>query len=670
MQQFFRFSIEEEVMRINTHHDKDIIAKFNNHEAIFKNLNGLISIELERLRFLVDQEQSGKVHFYYREFGAEDEKIRITDDMELTIESNLMTTFNEKQWIFYLTTKGTFNCLFEKVPSYKSYYLENHLEEIKFVGNYLQIQLNLVTKYLKAHTAKLIIRNRRTIEELALTGELSLLKKKNHDYLQTLIVKTNKQNICQMITNRNNTTDSDRLDIYVNIQYLESEVTGKDIRVNHSHEKESNYAKELWVDKFSDDIYGFFPSFRQNLLYFFLHTAVLSEESYKTYLAFTKCNNKTSDRKILVIGEYPTKAQDNGLHLFKYVNDFLRGEFECYYVISKESKDLSNLVGYESRILEIKSPDHIEKLLQADIIAHTHSDHYLHPFISKALSEKLQGKKIFLQHGITLMKDGSNLYAKQAYPFHTDYVIVSSKREKLLVIDEWGYTENQVLLTGLPRFDLLLKKEKRKGISGLKKRFMKSDLNLLIMPTYRKGIKSEVEFIASGYYKAYQALINSEELSNLAHKHSLKIQFYLHTRFQAYSKCFTSDFVEIISEGNQNVQDLLKNSDLMITDYSSVGLDFSLMYKRVIYYHFDYKKTEYAKFVDVKNLLPGEIVHTEKAVLNEIREFINSNQKIKEKHKNKIKDLFMFIDRKSNHRLHKEMKRILDYNGDDVNGSY
>ena len=662
MNQFFRVMIEKEAVIIKTCHDEDIIAKFNDTEVVFKNLNGMISIKLDQLQALVGQEHSGKVNLYYREIGtdgmANDVKIKI--DNELTIDSSLMATFNERQWVFYVTTKGTFNCLFDKSPSSKSYLSDSHLEEIKHVGDDLQMQVSLTTKYLKAHDVTLIIRNRRTREEKVVSGKLTLLERNDSNYLQVLTIKMQLLSLYQLIVNQNSTVDSDKLDVYIRVKYLESVVADKDIRLKYSSEKESDYAKEIWIDNLGDLIYGFFPWSTKNSGNFSLQTTVLDEVSYKTYVNFTKIDKKPDNKKVFIVGETMETAQDNGFHFFKYVSEFYHDEIDCYFVVSEDSKDLGNLAGYENQILYKKSPLHIEKLLEADIIAHTHADWKLYPFISRMLFEKVQGKKVFLQHGIISVKSLGYIYGKDAYPFHTDYFVVSSEREKLLVINELGYSEEQVLLTGIPRFDQLLVRERGFLKNKIKKLITRKNLNLLIIPTYRREIKSEAEFIATEYYKGYQALINSEELSLLASKHSLKIQFYLHQQFQPFSKNFTSSFVNIVVGGDFNVQDLLKNNDLMITDYSSVGLDFSLMKKRVIYYQFDQIALEYAKNPDLENFLPGDIVHTEKEVLNGIKEFIKSNQKIKRKHKGKIRDLFLFMDKKSNQRLIGKIRGILD----------
>ena len=46
-------------------------------------------------------------------------------------------------------------------------------------------------------------------------------------------------------------------------------------------------------------------------------------------------------------------------------------------------------------------------------------------------------------------------------------------------------------------------------------------------------------------------------------------------------------YVTSIKQGDIDVQKLIKESKLMITDYSSVAFDFSFLNKPVIYYQFD-----------------------------------------------------------------------------------
>jgi hypothetical protein len=307
MHQFFQVSIKDETVLINTDNNKNIVAKFNDNELIIKNLDGTARIKLEQLQQLVGQERFGKIHLYYREIGSSEEiidtKIKIVDNIELLIDSSLMTNFNENQWIFYLTKKGTFNCIFNKVPSYQSYYLDNHLKEVKLTDDDLHIELNLETKYLKANTLELILRNRQTKEEISVTGNVSLLEKTNHNYLQVATIKISQLDLCQVISNQNNTTDSDKLDAYIRIEYLESTVKDKKVRVKYSKENESHYAQELWSDKLNGVICGFFPYFTKNLLNFSFHTTILSKEAYKTYINFTKTNNKANRKKIFVVGE-------------------------------------------------------------------------------------------------------------------------------------------------------------------------------------------------------------------------------------------------------------------------------------------------------------------------------------------------------------------------------
>lgn len=659
----FKVTIEDERVVIKTDNEKGIIAKFNKSEIVCKNINGTISIYLKELKELVGKEPSGKIDFYYREVcsdaGVKDKKIKLEDSTDFVVENSLMTTYDETQWVFYFTVKDTFNCLFNKLPSHNSYYRENHLRAIYSDDSYLHMEIVLKTKYLKADYAELILQSRVTKQEVIAQGRITCLEKKENCYLQLINVKINLLDLCKIIANGDNVMDSDVLDMSMRVQFLESKVTNKNIRVKYSKVNKSNYDEEIWIENLTEEIFGLFPYYTKKYYNLSFHSTILSKKAYDTYINFTNNKDCSNDKKVFVVGEYPEKAQDNGLHFFKYVNDHFHEGIDCYYIVSKKSKDLDNLKGYEERILYTKSPEHIQKLLQADVIAHTHHDSYLYPFDSELLSKKIHGVKIFLQHGILAMKDMSDLYGKDAYPFDTDYFVVSSEREKSLVINELGYPEEQVLLTGLPRFDNLLTVEKNSFMSRLKQIVKKQDLKLLIMPTWRKEIKSEEDFISSQYYEEYNALVNSEKLAALVKNNSLKIQLYVHTNFQPYSKYFTSDFVEVVQEGNLNVQDLLKENDLLITDYSSVGLDFSLMKKRVIYYQFDNNLLE-SREVNLKEFLPGDIVRTLDEVIQQIEEFIKSNHKIKPEHEGKLADLFLFDDTKSNERLYKEICKIIN----------
>ena len=61
----------------------------------------------------------------------------------------------------------------------------------------------------------------------------------------------------------------------------------------------------------------------------------------------------------------------------------------------------------------------------------------------------------------------------------------------------------------------------------------------------------------------------------------------LHPNMYQFRQLFADTPVRMVSQGEVDVQQLLKQSALLITDYSSVGWDFSFLDKPVIFFQFD-----------------------------------------------------------------------------------
>src|SRR5699024_4732034 len=63
----------------------------------------------------------------------------------------------------------------------------------------------------------------------------------------------------------------------------------------------------------------------------------------------------------------------------------------------------------------------------------------------------------------------------------------------------------------------------------------------------------------------------------------------IHRNFEKYLHLFesSSSLIEIAETYSFDIQDLIIESDLLITDYSSVSIDYAYMKKPVFYYQFD-----------------------------------------------------------------------------------
>src|SRR5699024_565650 len=177
--------------------------------------------------------------------------------------------------------------------------------------------------------------------------------------------------------------------------------------------------------------------------------------------------------------------------------------------------------------------------------------------------------------------------------------------------------------TGLSRFDSLFEKD-----TDVKRQ-------ILIIPTWRDWIVTDKNFLESEYYERYYKLINNSVLHSLAKKYRFEIIFCLHPNMQKYSSYIHNNMVKVINQGEVDVQHLIKQSAMMITDYSSVGFDFSFLHKPIIYYQFD--RTRFIgsrpSHLDLDNDLPGEIALEQNELLSLINEYCESDFTMKDKYK-------------------------------------
>ncbi|MBR1377447.1 MAG: CDP-glycerol glycerophosphotransferase family protein [Bacilli bacterium] len=375
-----------------------------------------------------------------------------------------------------------------------------------------------------------------------------------------------------------------------------------------------------------------------NILSVFIYILmVLPSLVYKLML---KINNK----KIWLISEGKEKARDNGYYLFRYIRQKYPNDF-VYYAIDIKSKDYAK-VSKLGNVVKYGSLKHYLYYMVAvnisteDFSCPSPIFKFLHMYLN------LYNKRVFLQRGITKDNIKSLHYNKTKYKLF----VCGAEKEYEFIKDNFNYPESNVKLLGLPRFDELYNIET-------------SDKKILIMPTYRNYIGKR-NFENTTFYKKWNSLLNNDKLIKYIENNDIKIYFYGHDKLNKYIDKFNSTSNNIIIVKDDRINELIKESALLVTDYSSVYMDFAYMFKPVIYYQFDYKLYRDSGFKEgyfrySKDAF-GKIILDEEDVVNKIIAYIEMNYKIEKIYADRINEFFKDKDKLNTERVYNAIKEMGD----------
>lgn len=540
-------------------------------------------------------------------------------------DQTIQTSINGVQLSLYLSLNNTLRFMCNLLPKSNAYYQKNHVEKIEFSQGNVLLNLAVYTKFFPIKTLDLKITHRQLDKSVMLTNfkPSSCERVGFNTFINHFqIAYQPAQQLQEIAPNiRLNGYNGQFFDLRIQPHFVALKVRLHEFRVAYN-----SICNVDCIVPYSNNLllylYWYGTAKYNNLSY---RIALVPKDTYQTYLAFKNNPQKTQKNvheKTVLISEYPQKAQDNGLVLFKYLLHKKSAEFNPYFVITRDSPDLSNLKNYMDHVVFYDSPEHVKIFMQTDILCHTHSSDYALPFRNNLFIEKKETiKKVFLQHGIIALRNIDHLYGNDTHPEFTNKFIVSSDREKQLVIDKLGYVDKDVVVTGLARFDQLLE-HNNQLTSYLKRK------RILLIPTWREALLnlSDEEFVKSEYFKKLNHLLNSKKLRDLKQKNHLTLDFYLHTNFQKYAHLFHSAEVNILIEGQQTVQNILKSHGIVVTDFSSVGLDFALLKRTVLFYQFDGMPANGAISDHVKKLLPGPVITEEDELISNLKLKVKNNR--------------------------------------------
>ena len=351
-------------------------------------------------------------------------------------------------------------------------------------------------------------------------------------------------------------------------------------------------------------------------------------------------------KKVWIIEENPNEACDNGYVFFKYLREN-RKDINAYYVINKKSKDYEK-VNSLGNIINNYSLKHWIYYLNSDRIIITQKYANPSPAIFYILHKKniLKIPRIFLQHGIMLSDISAFYYDRTKFRLF----ICGAKKEYEYIKNKFGYPNENVVYTGLARFDNLNIKKEQKNIE------------FLICPTWRNWIRNKNDF--KSFFENYLKLLNDTKFIELIEKNNIKVNVVIHKKLKKFKTKVDIKSKNIILNNNEeiNIQDLINNADLMITDYSSISCDMAYRLKPIIYYQFD--KNDFRKkhlqegFFSYDSDGFGDVEKSTDRIVEKVNFYIDNNFKVEEKYYSKMIKFFDMKDKNNCKRILEEVEKI------------
>lgn len=365
------------------------------------------------------------------------------------------------------------------------------------------------------------------------------------------------------------------------------------------------------------------------------------------------------DRKLIALGGSSGKAFIGNT---KYLYHYLKKHTDYKLVYFVKSKDLKKELDTKGiRTVNAYSLKAIKILRKSRFVFVTHG-------INDVIPIRFSPKTTFIEtwHGI-LMKKYMNIYDTFEYSKWAkilrlkienddiyDYFLTPSGTNKNLMIlsNHFLIPPNKILVTGYPRNDFFFSNDLNLS-NTIKSKYSVPKLYkeiILYAPTYRDNdLTARFPLSSSELIELNEVLKEKSSILLMkAHKSEKKIEFENHSNIKKISK-------------NTDIQELLFITDILVTDYSSVYVDYLLLNKPIIFFTYDYEyyeKENRGLLYNLKEIAPGPLIYTGKELINTIRNISEMDKKFEQKRK-KTNDIFnKYQDGKSTERLLKFLKII------------
>ena len=277
-----------------------------------------------------------------------------------------------------------------------------------------------------------------------------------------------------------------------------------------------------------------------------------------------------------------TVKKDNGY--YQFINDWKYNDgVERYYIYDRDIEDIAHLFTDEQKKNLVKFESLFHKLIYISA-EKVFTSFYGFSTISPFRTEEKEGnyldiikfETVYLQHGVL---HANLILRNHAERCRADKIVISSKFERDNYIKNYKYEENELICTGMARYDHIDKNRK--------------PLNrILFAPSWREylvnvsgGASWDVvldRVKESEYYNKFNRFLTDDKLESILEEEDLFLDVKLHPIIKSAEVLFSDIKSERINVVNEDIE--IENYKLFITDFSSFVFDFVYLRRPVIYF--------------------------------------------------------------------------------------
>lgn len=256
----------------------------------------------------------------------------------------------------------------------------------------------------------------------------------------------------------------------------------------------------------------------------------------------------------------------------------------------------------------------------------------------------------------------------------SDIITATSRLAQLVISGLFAVDPRKVKETGYPRNDIMFQTNAVEALKKITDVAVSDSKMVFYLPTMRKGLKKEGEQFENNIfnYKDYSAELLDEFLEKnnayiFTKVHFADNKFFPKNDFKLPKRLIFLD-TELLNEQFLTIYHIMNAFDALITDYSSVYVDYLLLDKPIIFSCPDLEKYQSDRgFIidDPKLLMPGPIIKTQKELTEQLEKVFSGNDVYKEERKKKIDFFHFYKDSNSAERLFGEMMKMDRVGGED-----